>query len=109
MTKGENITDARHFALAEGYAWGRQDERVIGAGVGVERDTEAATAFAVAFMAHRRAFLDGKLGMAHNVASAYDMFVRGETLPTTAEYAAALRRAAPELSDSFGHRINPVG
>lgn len=75
-------TDARHFALAEGYAWGRQDERVHSAGAGYERDTAAATAFAQAFAAHRDAFLAGKLGMAYNVGTAYDMFVRGEALPT---------------------------
>lgn len=110
--EAQRVADA---ARAEGYAWGRQDAARDAlpdddiAGRVAARDSDAARRFGEAYASHREAYRADRIGMAHSVASAYDIFVRGETLPTTAEYAAALRRAAPELSDSFGHRINPVG
>jgi hypothetical protein len=134
-TQAEDILIARHYALAQGYAWGRQDATVLALDVGdvrgrvSARDTDAATRFATAFTAHYAAYRAERIGMMHNMESAYDMFVRDVPLPGTlhiasgeatqrpwqadCEYCQRYSRAcgrhdAPKLSDSFGHRINPV-
>lgn len=93
MTQETDIrdaADARFFALAEGYAWGRQDGIANALWLSdvdgrlAARDTDAATRFATAFMAHRRAFADEKIGMAFNVALAYDKWLKDEnSLPTS--------------------------
>ncbi len=113
MTITDNIY-AVDFSKAEGYAWGRQDaahdalppedfEGRIAA-----TDTEKSAEFAQAFAQHRRAFREERIGMATNLRSAYEKWLRGDTLPTTREYERALDRVAPEMTDSYGHRINPV-
>ena len=98
----KGVADARHFALAEGYAWARQDAAASALppsdvdGRVAACDTEAATRFATAFKAHRRAFIDEKIGMAFNVAVAYDKWLRdGASLPTTREESRALLSQAP--------------